>query len=207
MNRRAGAADTGASGVRPLKAALAISMVLRPPAAQLARINMIGALSVYDLAKQVGCKGIGLKWPNDIQVGGRKIAGILAESVWERDNLRGAVLGIGVNVRIDFSHTELRDAAASLEEVAGVPLDRAELIRVLLERISVWYERSASDEVFDTWKSRLSMLGKPVIAEGVSGIALDVTDSGALLVEDDLGVRHIVIAGEVTTGGVLRSAE
>lgn len=182
----------------PPNAALALSVVLRPPSAQVARINMIGALSAYDLAAQVGCDDLGIKWPNDIQVNGRKFCGILAENVWELDDLLGVVLGIGVNVRIDFSQTELRDTAISLEDVAGAPLDRAELARQLLERINYWYQRIDTDQVFDAWKCRLNMLGNAVVAEGVTGLALDVTASGALLVEDCLGGVHKVAAGDIT---------
>lgn len=182
----------------PPNAALALSVILRPPAAQVARINMIGALSAYDLAAQIGCDDIGIKWPNDIQVQGRKFCGILAENVWELDDLLGVVLGIGVNVRIDFSQTDLRDTAVSLEDVAGAQLDRAELTRQLLERINYWYQRIDTDQVFDTWKTRLNMLGNAVVAEGVTGLALDVTASGVLLVEDRLGGVHEIAAGDVT---------
>ena len=190
----------------PPKAALALSIVMKPKAADVARINMIGALSVYDLAKRSGCDDIGIKWPNDIQVQGRKISGILVENVWEQDDLSGAVLGIGVNVRIDFSQTELSDAAVSLEDITGVALDRAELLRMLLQRVEYWYQRIDSDEVFDTWRSRLNMLGNPVLAEGISGRALDVTAEGALLIEDHRGALHNITAGEVTTANEHRGA-
>lgn len=182
----------------PPNSALALSIILRPPAAYAARSNMIGALSVYDLAAQVGCKFVGIKWPNDVQVDGRKISGVLVETMWEQDNLIGAVLGIGVNVRVDFRRTPWYETAASLEDVVGVQLDRAELIRLLLERVAFWYQRIAADEVFDIWRKRLNMLGAPVVAQGVSGRALDVTAGGALLVEDHLGVLREVTAGDVT---------
>lgn len=182
----------------PPNAALALSVILRPPAAQIARINMIGALSVYDLAAQVGCKDIGIKWPNDIQVGGKKISGVLVENVWVGEVLRGVVLGIGVNVRVDFSQTDLRDQAASLEDFAGRPLDRAELIWTLLNRVEYWYRRIDADEVYETWKNRLNMLGELVVANGVRGRALDVTAEGALLIEDQHGGLRQVFAGDVS---------
>ena len=182
----------------PPNAALALSIILRPPAARIARINMIGAISVYDLAAQVGCSDIGIKWPNDIQVGGRKISGILVENVWMREALLGVVLGIGVNVRVDFRQTDLRDQAASLEDVAGRPLDRAELIRTLLNRVEYWYRRIDADQVYDTWKSRLNMLGELVAANGIRGRALDVTAEGALLIEDQHGGLRQVVAGDVS---------
>jgi len=191
----------------PPNAALALSVLLRPPAALLARINMIGALGVYELAEQVGCDNVGIKWPNDIQVQDKKISGVLVEAVWMQDNLDGVVLGIGVNVRVDFSQTDLREKAASLEDLAGQPLDRAELIRVLLERVEYWYQRIDSDEVYDAWRGRLNMLGLPVVAEGVSGRALDVTAEGALLIENGHGGLHKISAGDVNAFTGQRSLE
>ena len=191
----------------PAGAALAVSIILRPPAAQAPRINMIGALSVFDLAAQAGCEAIGIKWPNDIQAQGKKISGILVENVWMQDDLRGVVLGIGVNVRIDFSGTDLSETAISLEAAAGRSLDRAELLRALLERVDFWYQRIDTEHVFDTWKSRLNMLGKPVLAEGFAGRALDVTAAGVLLVEDCHGVVREVSAGDVMAVAEQRSME
>ncbi len=191
----------------PPGTALAVSIVMRPAAARIARINMIGALSVFDLAAQVGCEDIGIKWPNDIQVQGKKISGILVENVWMQGSLHGAVLGIGVNIRIDFSQTDLRETAISLEDVTGFSLNRADLIRSLLERVAYWYQRIESDDLFDTWRSRLSMLGCPVVAEGVRGRALDVTAAGGLLVEDEFDALHEIITGEITAVTQERSAE
>ena len=191
----------------PPGAALAVSIVLRPAAARIARVNMIGALSVCELAAQVGCEDIGIKWPNDIQVQGKKISGILVENLWMQGSLHGVVLGIGVNVRIDFSQTDLREIATSLEDVAGLPLDRAELIQILLERVAFWYQRIDSDDLFDAWRRRLNMLGCPVVAEGVSGRARDVTAAGGLLVEDNCGAMHEIHAGNVRAVTHQRSVE
>ena len=181
----------------PPGAALALSIALHPPPAQVARVNMIGALSVYDLLARAGCADIGVKWPNDIQVGGKKISGVLVENVWMPGELRGAVLGIGVNVRVDFSQTDLRDAAASLEDITGNRLERAELIRIVLERVEYWYKRIESDAVYETWRRRLNMLGRPVVADGIRGRALDVRPDGALLIEDRHGAVHTLVAGEL----------
>ena len=181
----------------PPGAALALSIALRPPAAQVARLNMIGALGVFDLAAQVGCTDIGIKWPNDIQVSGKKVSGVLVENVWMQGQLRGAVLGIGVNVRVDFSLTDLGDTAASLEDHAKRRLDRAELIRTLLDRVEFWYRQIESDAVYETWRRRLNMLGALVVAEGVSGRALDVTPEGALLIKDANGVLREVVVGDL----------
>ena len=109
----------------PANQALALSVILRPQAEALAGVNMLGALSVYDLASATGCEGVGIKWPNDVQVEGKKVSGVLSEAVWRGKRLQGVVLGIGVNVRNDFKGTALEGTAISLEAASGMRLDRA----------------------------------------------------------------------------------
>lgn len=181
----------------PPDTALALSVILRPPPQYLWRISLIGALSVYDLAKRAGCANIGIKWPNDVQVNGRKVGGILPEAAWKNSELPGVVLGIGVNVRVDFSQTDFKDMAISLESAAGKPLHRAQLIDCLLQRVDMWYRLIASDALFAAWKNRLNMLGRRIKAEKVEGLALDVEPDGSLLVQDDSAVIHSVLAGDL----------
>ncbi len=178
--------------------ALALSVILKPKPAHAAAVNMLGALSVYDLASRLGCPDVGIKWPNDVQIAGRKVSGLLAENVWQGERLLGVVLGIGVNVRIDFAGTELANRAISLEDLTRRRLDRAELLRDLLERVDFWHARSP-DEIFRAWKRRMNMLGSAVKLDGFSGIALDVTPAGALLVKSDSSEIRPVVAGDVFT--------
>lgn len=181
----------------PPNVALAVSIILHPESDFLARINLVGALSVYDLAEHVGCRGVGIKWPNDVQINGKKVSGILPEVVWDGDDLLGVVLGMGVNVRVNFSETELEQKATNLETEADKALNRAELVAFLLKRVDMWSERIASDALFVTWKSRLNMLGKRITMEDLDGLAVDVEPDGALLVQDDFKVMQRVYAGDV----------
>lgn len=181
----------------PPNVALAISIILRPKHKYLSRINIIGALSVYDLAKNVGCRNLGIKWPNDVQINGRKVSGILPEAVWDGDKLVGIVLGMGINVRNDFSGSDIADKATTLESSAGKPLDRSDLIQFLLKRIDMWYKRIESDALFITWKNRINTLGQRVKIEDLEGLAVDVEPDGALLVQDDFKQMQRVFAGDV----------
>ena len=187
----------GRSWGTPPNVALALSLILRPEQSQLPRLNMVAALSVYDLAKEVGCEDVGIKWPNDVQVAGKKVSGLLPEAVWEGDRLLGAILGIGVNVRNDFGRTELRDSAISLEEVVKRRLDRAQLIAALLYRIEHWHDQIAAPIVCSTWKNRLTMLGQAVVVDNLEGVALDVTSDGSLLIRDENGQIHRTSAGDL----------
>lgn len=181
----------------PPQVALAVSVILHPDRSDLSRMNLIGALSVYDLAKHVGCTDVGIKWPNDVHVNGKKVSGILPEAVWDGDELVGIVLGMGINVRVDFSDTELNNIAISLETAVSKTLDRTELVVYLLERVDFWYERITSDALFVTWKSRLNMLGKRVTVSDYEGLAVDVESDGALLLQDDFKVVQRIYAGDI----------
>ena len=159
---------------------------------------MVAALGVYDLARECGCEVVGIKWPNDVQVNGLKVSGVLPEAIWEAGELRGAILGIGVNVRLDFSGTEMRDSAISLEDVVErCGLTAAELIATLLRRIDHWYCRIASPALVSTWKSRLTTLGQRVSVKDVKGVALDVDADGALLIRDEKGQIHQTDAADL----------
>ena len=149
---------------------------------------------------------VGLKWPNDLQAGGLKFGGILAETELAGEEIRWAIIGIGLNVNWSpASVPELAAIATSLSNIAGGPVPRPELFAALLRRVDSWYVRlrmGARSDLFETWRSRLSMLGREVRAEVagqmIEGVAEDVTAAGALVVRDSTGQRHELSAGEVT---------
>lgn len=187
----------GRSWQTPPGAALAVSVILHPLAEHLHQIGMIGALAIYDLALEVGAVAVGIKWPNDVLVSGRKVSGLLPEAEWDGDALLGVVLGMGVNVRVDFSGSELEHKAISLEQAASRPLDRLDLLSFLLNRVDYWYAQLGSTGVFETWKSRLLTLGQRVTIGQAHGLAESVDEQGALLVRDDSGTIQRVIAGDI----------
>lgn len=185
----------------PPGVALAISFILRPPQTALHQVSMLGALAVSDLLTEIGARDVGVKWPNDVQLGGRKVCGILPEVIWNGDHLLGVVLGIGVNVRVDFSGTELERVAISIEHALSKTFDRADLVARLVARFDHWTVLLGSDAMFKVWKSRLNMLGKSVIVEqeGVrlTGTAEDVDADGGLHLRRPDGALERVLAGDV----------
>ncbi len=186
----------------PMGTALTFSYILRPPANMLTYVGMMGALVVCELAETLGIKA-GIKWPNDVHVDGRKLCGVLPEACWRGAELRGAVLGIGINVRVDFSDTEFADTAISLETAAG-SVDRLVLLEHLLERLDYWSLRLNSEALYKGWRSRLAMLGRRVSIQRVDGlvegIAEAVDRNGALLIRSENGVLHRMIAGDIALG-------
>lgn len=178
------------------------SYILHPPANALAYVGMMGALVCCELAETYGIRA-GIKWPNDVQIDGRKLCGVLPEACWRGAELRGVVLGIGLNVSINFAGTEFKDTALSLQTVAG-KLDRLDLLDRLLQRLDYWSVRLNSDDLYTNWRERLAMLGRRVTINRIDGYAEGVAESvdrlGALLIRTDAGTLHRMIAGDITLG-------
>ncbi len=203
----AGRGRFGRSWSAPAGSALLASVILRPdaPPGHLPRLTMVGAVSVADVLAELAPGQVSLKWPNDVLLTGRKVAGILPEAIWEGERLSAVVLGIGLNVRVDFTGTPLADRAISVEAVTGVTIDRAALLAALLSRVDHWSARLGDPALSATWRDRLSTLGQRVAASSadgqtgrIVGLALDVDADGALLLQTDDGLTQRIVAGEVT---------
>ena len=191
--------------------ALLLSVILRLQSTQrthMGRLPLVGALAVVEALTTLGAQRVAIKWPNDALLNGRKVAGILAETDWQGDTPGIGILGIGLNVRVDFSGSELETRAISAEQALGVPIDRPLLLVTLLARIDFWMARLPDPALLDAWRTRLVTIGQRVTArlpgkgqsETMAGVAIGVDDFGALLVQADEGKLHRLVAGEVTLG-------
>jgi BirA family biotin operon repressor/biotin-[acetyl-CoA-carboxylase] ligase len=189
----------------PPGVAIAMSVILKPTHAALPQVTMLGALAIAETLDEMGAQQVGIKWANDVLLNERKVSGVLSEAAWdEQTHLIGAVLGIGLNVRVDFTGTELAQKAISIEPALGIPLDRADLIARLLGRVDYWRGQLGTHMLFRAWRARLVTPGRHVsIAQTdgtLEGIAQDVDENGALLVRGDDGVLHRVVAGDLEMG-------
>lgn len=180
----------------PAGAALAVSLILRPTPAELPQVTMLGALAIADLAAAQGARDVSLKWPNDVQAGSLKLAGVLTEAVWQGDRLTGAVLGMGINVRVDFRGSPLEGQATSLETLCGRRLERAELLARLMSRLDYWQAQFGSEGLFLAWRARLKLPRTAIQINGLRGIPVDVGQDGALLLRDAAGAVHRLRSGE-----------
>ncbi|MBZ0300888.1 MAG: biotin--[acetyl-CoA-carboxylase] ligase [Anaerolineae bacterium] len=181
----------------PPGAALALSVILRPAVDHLPRLSLLGALAIAELCEQLGAPEVGIKWPNDVQIGGLKVSGVLPEAEWDGSRLLGVVLGMGLNVRVDFRGSELEGRAISLEDALGRRLDRTHLVGDLLERVDDWYACLGSTLFYDAWKTRLATIGHPVRIGELEGVAESVDEEGVLWVRDGAGRLHRVLAGDM----------
>lgn len=188
----------------PPGTALALSVILQPEAETLSQIGMLGAVTIGELCEMIGLKTVGVKWPNDVQIGGRKVSGVLPEAIWDGSRLVGVVLGMGVNVRMNFEGTELAGLATSIEPELGTPVDRVDLLVELLTRVDYWAQNLGDAALFETWKRHLTTLGQGVSVETPDGLICGMAEAvdalGALLVRTDDNVLHRIIAGDIALG-------
>jgi len=195
----------------PPHSSVMFSAILRPVLTpeQLPRVTMAAGLALWDVLHPLLGDTFALKWPNDGMVRGKKICGILAEAAWVGDQLAAVMVGVGLNVRADFTGTELAGTATSLEAELGRAVDRHALLADLLARLDHWGAHVSDPALVPTWRSRLGTLGKRVTVypgpqEGAAapfaGIAEDVDEAGALVVRLDAGGVRRVFAGDVRIG-------
>jgi BirA family transcriptional regulator, biotin operon repressor / biotin---[acetyl-CoA-carboxylase] ligase len=183
----------------PPDVAVAMSVILKPNKNVVGRVSLLGALSISDVCERYGLDDVSIKWPNDVQIEGRKVCGILPEAVWQQDQLLGVVLGMGVNVRVQFDE-ELAPLATNLESRLGFTINRAELIMNILKQLDFWFPKLESAEFLQAWKLKLNTLNRQVSVGEITGIATDVDNEGALLVQTATQGIQRVIAGDILLG-------
>jgi BirA family biotin operon repressor/biotin-[acetyl-CoA-carboxylase] ligase len=192
----AGRGRRGRGWVAPPGASLLVSVLLRPslPAERTPLVTMASGLAMAQAVTQVAGFTPGLKWPNDLVVGDRKLAGILAE----RDG-DAVVVGVGVNVEWHDFPPEIAETATACNLEAGHAVDRRALLDAFLAELDARY--ADLDGVTAEYRSRLTTLGRRVRVErsddALTGRAVGVGDAGQLLVEDELGDVVEVRVGDV----------
>jgi len=183
--QRAGRGRQGRTWSAPPGRALLLSLVLRDWPQLL---PIVGAVAVADVAGP----GAAIKWPNDVLLDGRKLAGILAEG---RQQEGWAVLGIGLNVAVRATDlpAELRDRAASLGlEPAAIEPTLHDLLRALRRRLA-----QPTPDLLADYRARDALRGRALRWAQGAGVARGIDDSGRLLVERPDGTRAELDAGEV----------
>src|SRR5690606_177923 len=110
---------------------------------RLSGLSLVVGLAVMHGLRQMGVAGAGVKWPNDIYVGGKKIAGILLELTGDPADVCHVVIGIGINVNMPADAVEIEQAWTSMRAENGALLDRSELVRVLSRSLHLYLERHA----------------------------------------------------------------
>jgi BirA family transcriptional regulator, biotin operon repressor / biotin---[acetyl-CoA-carboxylase] ligase len=180
-------------------ASLLTSIILRPrlTPARLPTLSLAAGVAVAEALERVTGRMPRLKWPNDVLVDGRKLAGILLESRIGPSPL--VVLGIGVNLAQRVFPPDLAERATSVRLATGRRVDADTLLTALLESLDAWRTRLETEgwvPIRERWCALTETLGRRVSIDDVQGIAVDVDEDGALIVVEG-DVRRRVVAGEV----------
>jgi BirA family biotin operon repressor/biotin-[acetyl-CoA-carboxylase] ligase len=198
-HQTAGRGRLGRSWIAPPGTAITVSVLLRPPQGRrLAQVSLVGGLAAAEaVEEELGFwRSAQIKWPNDVMVNRRKVAGVLAEA---HDGV--VVLGIGINVNQtrDELPADARQPVASLRTLDGEEHDRDALLTDLLARLDRFYgawREGGLDAIFHDLGSRDFLRGRRVSVDDTGGTAIGISRSGALEVKLD-GERRLVEAGEI----------
>lgn len=185
------------------------SILLRPdvPARQTPLLTIAAGLATAEAIQGVAEVTPRLKWPNDVLLDGRKVAGILAEMATVGERVAQVVVGIGINVhhRSEDFPAEVRTTATSIGLAAGGRVERGEIAAALYNTFDKWYEMfSAGDRavILSAARDRMATLGRAVTVisgpERWQATAVDLDEDGALLVRDERGAIQRVLAADVS---------
>jgi BirA family biotin operon repressor/biotin-[acetyl-CoA-carboxylase] ligase len=201
----AGRGRMGRTWIAPPGTALLVSILFRPalPASQAYRLVMATGLAAAEACEATAGVAVDVKWPNDLQIDGRKLAGLLPESAVIGGRLGHVIVGMGLNVNQTFEPPDpLHETATSLTQATGRAFDRAALLAAIMGRLNTWYGRLADDALTEAWRGRCVTLGRRVRVEArgdvAEGVAEDLDATGALLLRDDAGQIQRINAGETT---------
>jgi BirA family biotin operon repressor/biotin-[acetyl-CoA-carboxylase] ligase len=199
----------GRKWISPPGKGLWFTVLLRPqlPPELVTQITIASATALSRAIRSLTDLRPEIKWPNDLLLGGKKVAGILTELSAELDTVRWVLLGIGVDANLgvaDFPH-DLRKTATSLRIELGHPIERAALATGLLKELDQAYaqlNRGAFEALADEWEHQCSTLGHEVTIHvgqrRIRGRAESLDPGGALLVRTHHGHLERVMGGDVT---------
>ncbi len=199
-----GRGRAGRGWVSPPGQGIYASLILRPRvvAAQMSQMTLLAAVAAAQTMERTTKLEPTIRWPNDLLLGDKKVAGILTESAMDRGSVSYVIVGIGLNVnghRADLPHI-----ATSLAIASHHPVDRLDVLRTLLQTWEWWYDRwrrQGFDPVRHAFAERCMTLGQTVRLQirGQSriGHAVRLDEEGGLVVRWDSGVEEVILTGDV----------
>ncbi len=192
------------------KGGIWLSVVLRPriSSSKITLLPFAAALAVCYAIKITTQLDAKLRWPNDVTISGKKVAGILIDISTEAERINYAVVGIGINANVDSSaissYLEKGIKVTSLSDELGQKTNILDLTKVILERLEYYYiklKRYAPHKIIEEWKKNSDILYHKVAVMQdnriIQGIAADVNDDGSLLVRTNNSDNINVVAGDI----------
>jgi BirA family biotin operon repressor/biotin-[acetyl-CoA-carboxylase] ligase len=189
----AGRGRQGRSWVAPPGSALLCSTIVRPVESRHRLAPLAAGLAVSETCESLAGVSCQIKWPNDVWIDGRKVAGILVEARSDSAEGSWAVVGIGLNTSVDLATMpqDLRLTATTLGLPAG-----SSALGPLMAALEHWLD-SPPETVVAAWRTRDALLGRAISWAAGSGEAAGIDDHGNLLVRKQDGTIESLTAGEV----------
>jgi BirA family biotin operon repressor/biotin-[acetyl-CoA-carboxylase] ligase len=194
----------GRSWFSPKYKGIYMSLILRPrfEPEKTPLLTLLCAVSICEAIKEYCGLDPQIKWPNDILIHHKKVAGILTELNAEMDEVNFVVIGMGLNVNNDKK--ALISGATSLREAKGEPVSRPALLQAVLRKIEANYsalENKGPKTIIEKWREHSITLGRRVKVyshhQHIEGEAVNIDSDGGLLVRKDSGITQKVMAGDV----------
>ena len=204
LSQTAGRGRFGRDWVARRGQSLMLSVVVMPDPSVAARLSIVSGLAVVRAVEALTGIRPTLKWPNDVRLAGKKAAGVLIQGRVDTEGRSAAVIGIGLNLSIDFTEdAELRETATSLAHATGRAVEVSAAAVAVLDALDRLYTDAADGSaIVDEWRAVLDTLGSKVSARfpggEEAGVAEDVAADGSLLLRRDDGVLVRLDAGEVS---------
>jgi BirA family transcriptional regulator, biotin operon repressor / biotin---[acetyl-CoA-carboxylase] ligase len=176
------------------------TLILRPllPPHLIYIYNFAASLSLSRVLNQLFALDVSVKWPNDLLLGKEKLAGMLSEMETRGDMVQFLVIGIGINVNNDPVNKEFK--AVSLKNILKKNLSRKKILATFLSEFQNQIQEINCPEIIDQWKKQTSTIGHRVRVETFDniheGTAIDVDETGALIIEDDQQTLKKIIYGD-----------
>jgi len=192
----------------PEQEGIYLSLILRPKISPLEapKITLLAGIAAAESILSLADIDVHIKWPNDILIGNRKVAGVLTEIASDLDEVSHVVTGLGMNVNVRAFPPELQDVATSLYLEIGRPVDRSALVRTFLERYEPHYTtflEGRTDAILERWKALSRTLGSRIGVEisgrRITGVARNIERDGSLILETPDGKMHRVFSGDLET--------
>jgi len=190
----------------PRGTALAFSLIMHPTLKEKPFLSRTVGLAALAIVNSLGTRGLEpqIKWPNDILLNGRKLAGILIDLNWSGEEIVGMVIGVGINVtKGAVPSTDLLGfPAISLETALGYAPERETLLHDILAGILALRPHMGTDSFIDSWGKRLAYYGRQVRVEmggdrSITGKVIGLGSDGSLLLQDENGKSVTVRSGDV----------
>ena len=199
----------GRNWFSPSREGIYVSLILRPGISpdEAPKTTLLTAVAVAEALISLTRLKVNIKWPNDILISGKKIAGILTEIKAEMDAIDYIIVGLGLNVNTPDFPDDIREKATSILIETGAPFSRVRVIKEYLKQYERYYKIFGSigfDPILARWKTLSNIIGQQITVESMgtehTGQVQDIDKDGVLILKDNSGQYHRIFSGDVRLG-------